>query len=125
MIANAAAKAPEDLAGIRKAAMLLILLGDKISAELLKQLSDEEIQLVSREVARLESISSEQAESLLEEFYQMNMAHEFVVRGGIDYAKKMLMSAFGPEVAKKLIDRLSKALGGDYENLDILQKADP
>jgi flagellar motor switch protein FliG len=126
MIANAiAAKPPEELTGIRKAAMLLILLGDRISGEILKQLSDEEIQAVSREVARLESISAEQAESLLEEFYQMNMAHDFVVRGGLDYAKKMLMAAFGPEVAKKLIDRLSKAMGGDYENLDILQKADP
>jgi flagellar motor switch protein FliG len=123
MIANTDAK--ESIAGIKKAAMLLILLGDKTSGELIKQLSDEEIQLVSREIARLESISAEQAETLLEEFYQMNMAHDFVVRGGIDYAKKMLMSAFGPEVATKLIDRLSKAMGGDYENLDILQKADP
>jgi flagellar motor switch protein FliG len=125
MIANAVAKAPEDMTGIRKAAMLLILLGDKISGEILKQFEEEEIQMVSREVARLESISSEQAEALLEEFYQMNMAHDFVVRGGMDYAKKMLVAAFGPEVAKKLIDRLSKAMGGDYENLDILQKADP
>jgi flagellar motor switch protein FliG len=105
--------------------MLLILLGDKISGELLKQFEEDEIQLVSREVARLESISSEQAEALLEEFYQMNMAHDFVVKGGLDYAKKMLNAAFGPDVAKKLIDRLSKAMGGDYENLDILQKADP
>jgi flagellar motor switch protein FliG len=55
----------------------------------------------------------------------MTMAHDFVVRGGMDYAKKMLMTAFGPELAKKLIDRLSKAMGGDYANLDILQKADP
>ncbi len=55
----------------------------------------------------------------------MNMAHDFVVKGGLDYAKKMLNAAFGPDVAKKLIDRLSKAMGGDYENLDILQKADP
>jgi flagellar motor switch protein FliG len=125
MIANAEAKGNESLAGIKKAAMLLILLGDKISGELVKQLSEEEVQLVSREVARLESISAEQAEALLEEFYQMNMAHEFVVRGGIDYAKKMLVSAFGPEVATRLIDRLAKAMGGNYENLDILQKADP
>jgi flagellar motor switch protein FliG len=125
MIANAVATKTEELTGVRKAAMLLILLGDRISGEILKQFTDEEIQAVSREVARLESISAEQAESLLEEFYQMNMAHDFVVRGGLDYAKKMLMAAFGPEVAKKLIDRLSKAMGGDYENLDILQKADP
>jgi len=103
----------------------LILLGDKVSAEMLKQFEDEEVQLVAREVARLESISAEQAESLLEEFYQMNMAHDFVVRGGMDYARKMLVSAFGPEMAKKLMDRLSKAMGGDYANLDILQKADP
>jgi flagellar motor switch protein FliG len=126
MIANAAPKQQsEPPTGMRKAAMLLILLGDKVSAEMVKQLSDDEVQLVAREVARLESISSEDAEALLEEFYQMTMAHDFVVRGGMDYAKKMLMTAFGPEVAKKLIDRLSKAMGGDYENLDILQKADP
>ncbi len=125
MITNAVAKNTEPVSGLRKAAMLLILLGDKVSAELVKQLSDDEVQLVAREVARLESISSEDAESLLEEFYQMHMAHDFVVRGGLDYAKKMLISAFGPDVAKKLIDRLSKALGGDYANLDILQKADP
>src|SRR4051794_6579159 len=126
MIANAAPKLhAEPLTGMRKAAMLLILLGDKVSAEIIKQLSDDEVQLVAREVARLESISSEDAEVLLEEFYQMTMAHDFVVRGGMNYAKKMLMTAFGPEIAKKLIDRLSKAMGGDYENLDILQKADP
>ncbi|MDQ1470785.1 MAG: flagellar motor switch protein FliG, partial [Bryobacterales bacterium] len=126
MIANAAPKPQaEPLTGMRKAAMLLILLGDKVSAEMVKQLSDDEVQIVAREVARLESISSEDAEELLEEFYQMTMAHDFVVRGGMDYAKKMLMTAFGPELAKKLIDRLSKAMGGDYANLDILQKADP
>jgi flagellar motor switch protein FliG len=125
MIANAASKGPEAMSGVRKAAMLLILLGDKVSAELVKQFSEEEVQLVSREVARLESITAEQAETLLEEFYQMNMAHDFVLRGGLDYAKKMLNSAFGPEVAKKLIDRLSKALGSDFPNIDILQKVDP
>jgi flagellar motor switch protein FliG len=126
MIANAVAKAPEPpMTGLRKAAMLLILLGDKVSAELLKQFTEEEVQMVSREVARLESISSEQAETLLEEFYQMNMAHEFVLRGGLEYAKKMLHSAFGPEVAKKLIDRVAKAIGSDFPNIDILQKIDP
>ena len=55
----------------------------------------------------------------------MNMAHDFVVRGGMDYAKKMLNQAFGPEVAKKVIDRLSKFVGGEFASLDILQKVDP
>jgi flagellar motor switch protein FliG len=126
MIANAAPPPSADtLPGIRKAAMLLILLGDRTSAEIIKQLSEDEVQLVSREIARLDSISSENSEVLLEEFYQMNMAHDFVVRGGLGYAKKMLVQAFGPEVSKKLIDRLAKAMGGEYANLDLLQKVDP
>ncbi|MEP6716060.1 MAG: flagellar motor switch protein FliG [Terriglobia bacterium] len=122
---TAVAKSEERLSGLRKAAMLLVLLGDKVSAEIVKQFSEEEVQVVAREVARLDSISAEQAEVLLEEFYQMNMAHDFVVRGGIDYARKMLVSAFGPEVARKLIDRVTKAVGADFSNLDALQKADP
>jgi flagellar motor switch protein FliG len=125
MIANATPKNQETLTGIRKAAMFLILLGDKASAEIIKQLSEDEVQLVSREIARLESISADNAEELLEEFYQMNMAHDFVVRGGLDYAKKMLTQAFGPEVGKKLFDRLSKSVGGEYASLDVLQKVDP
>jgi flagellar motor switch protein FliG len=124
MIANAAPK-DQDLTGIRKAAMMLVLLGDKASAEIIKQLSEDELQLVTREIARIESIPSDQAESLLEEFYEMNMAHEFCVRGGLDYAKKMLFQAFPPETAKKLVDRLTKAMGGEFASLDLLQKVDP
>jgi flagellar motor switch protein FliG len=125
MIANAVAKATDSLSGLRKAAMILVLIGDKASAEIVKNLSDDEVQLVSREIARLESITSEQAEAILEEFYQMNMGRDYVVRGGMDYAKKMLHQAFGPEVAKKIVDRLAKALGNDVASLDILQKVDP
>ena len=125
MITNAIPKSQESLTGIRKAAMLLVLLGDKSSAEIIKQLSEDEVQLVSREIARLEAIPADNAEQLLEEFYQMNLAHEFVVRGGLEYAKKMLNQAFGPEIAKKLFDRVSKSVGGEYASLDVLQKVDP
>jgi flagellar motor switch protein FliG len=125
MIANAVPKEQEPLTGLRKAAMLLVLIGDKSSAEIIKQLSEDEVQLVSREIAHLEAIPADNAEQLLEEFYQMNLAHEFVVRGGLDYAKKMLHQAFGPEIAKKLFDRLSKSIGGEFASLDVLQKVDP
>jgi flagellar motor switch protein FliG len=115
----------ESLTGIRKAAILLIMIGDKASAEIIKQLSEDEVQLVSREIAQIDGIAADHAEQLLEEFYQMNLAHDFVVRGGMDYAKKMLHQAFGPELAKKLFDRLSKSLGGEFASLDVLQKVDP
>jgi flagellar motor switch protein FliG len=111
--------------GIQKAAILLVMLGDQASAEVLKQLDEEEVQVVSREVARLSAITSEQAESILEEFYQMSLAHEYVHKGGLDYARKLLVNAFGPEPAKKLLDRVVKALGTEIAGFDALQKADP
>jgi len=126
MIQNVEAVNPNSaLPGIRKAAILMIVLGDQISGEILRQMDDEEVQAIGREVARITSINNEQAEAILEEFYQMSMARDYVLKGGIDYAKKMLMNAFGPEHAKKLMDRLVKALGSELASFDTLQRADP
>jgi flagellar motor switch protein FliG len=113
------------LTGIQKAAILLVSLGDQAGAEILKQLDEEEVQMVSREVARLPSITTSQAEGILEEFYQMTVAHECMLKGGIDYARKILIQAFGPESAKRMLDRLVKALGAEVASFDALQKADP
>lgn len=111
--------------GIRKAAILLITLGDQTSGEILKQMDEEEVQAIGREIARVSAITGEQAESLLEEFYQMAVAHDYVLKGGIDYARKILFNAFGPEHAKKMLDRLVKTLGSEMASFDALQKADP
>jgi flagellar motor switch protein FliG len=123
MIVNAQAR--EVLRGPTRAAIILASLGEKASAEILKLLSEAEVDQVSQAVARLGPIPSETAEGLLEEFHQMTVAQEFVVRGGIDYAKKLLYNAFGPDVAKRLLDRLSKSLGADIATFDALQRADP
>ena len=114
-----------EMNGVRKAATLMLLMGEEISALVLRELSEGEVQVVAREIARSESMTSEQAEAALEEFYQMNVAHDFAVRGGLDYAKKMLTTAFGPDAGKKLVDRLVMMMGGEYAHLDVLQKADP
>jgi len=111
--------------GIRKAAILLILLGEENSAPILREFTEMEVQQVAREIAHIDNLTSEQAEAALEEFYQMSMGHEFVVRGGLDYAKRMLHKAFGPEAGKKITDRLIMMIGGEYVHLDVLQKADP
>ena len=117
--------AADSLTGVQKAAVLLVMLGDQSSAEMLKHFSEDEVQLVSREVARMKKVSPEQAEAVLEEFYQLTAARDFVAKGGIDYAKSMLINAFGPEAAKRLMDHLMKALGEDMASFDALQKADP
>jgi len=53
------------------------------------------------------------------------VAHDYMLKGGIDYARKLLINAFGPEHAKKLLDRLVKTLGSETATFDTLQKADP
>jgi flagellar motor switch protein FliG len=123
MIANI--KHNEVIPGVRKAAILMVLLGEEASAELLRQLAEDEVQTISREVARVSAISNEEAEAVLEEFHQMCIARDYVVKGGVDYARKMLMSAFGPDAAQKIVDRLVKTMGNDSEAFDALQKADP
>ncbi|HWB86792.1 MAG TPA: flagellar motor switch protein FliG [Bryobacteraceae bacterium] len=126
MIMNTkAADIGTDGSTLRKAAVLLIMLGEQSSAELLQQLSEEDVQKVSREVARITAISSEQAETVLQDFHHLTTAGDYVVRGGMEYARKLLMRAFNPEVAKKLLDRLAKALGADAASFDAIQKADP
>lgn len=113
------------LRGVQKAAALLILLGDQASAEIIKHLPDDDVQLVSREIARLKRITPEQAEAILEEFFQMATARTYVVTGGIDYARSILVNAFGPDTARKVLDRMIKAMGTDLSSFEALQKADP
>src|SRR5260370_19852250 len=108
-----------------RAAIVRVALGEGSSAELLQQLNEEEVQKVSREVAKLTAISAEQAESVLEEFHHIANAGDYVARGGIDYARKILMRAFEPDHAKRLLDRLTKTPGADAASFDAIQKADP
>jgi flagellar motor switch protein FliG len=123
MILNAAKQ--EALPTLHKAAVLLIVLGDQTSSEMLQQLNEDEVQKVTREVAKVTSISAELAETVLNEFHNVYTAGDYVARGGIEVARKLLMKAFQPEIAKRLLDRLTKALGSDAASFDAIQKADP
>ncbi len=108
MILNTTKSETEVLSGLRKAAMLLIVLGEQTSAELLQQLNEDEVQKVSKEVARITSISTEQAETVLNEFNHIATAGDYLARGGMDYARKLLTRAFNPDMAKRLLDRLTR-----------------
>jgi len=125
MPSTAVEKKIDHISGPRKAAILSVILGEAISAEVFKELEEDEIHIISREVARIGSVTTDDAEAILQEFYQMSLAHDYVHKGGLDYARKVLVSAFGPEHAKKLLDRLMKTLGAEGANFDALQKADP
>lgn len=125
MILNSNRTDEDTLTALRKSAMLLIILGEETSAELLHELSEDDVQKVSREVAKVTAISSEQAESILQEFHHITTAGDYVARGGIDFARKLLLRAFHPEQARRLLDRLQKALGSEAASFDAIQKTDP
>ncbi|MGH9557931.1 MAG: flagellar motor switch protein FliG, partial [Bryobacteraceae bacterium] len=115
----------EALPGIRKAAILMVMIGHEASSAVLRELDEDEVQEISREIARVQTLTPEEAEGVLEEFYQMSVAHDYVIRGGVEYARKILNNAFSPEHAKKIFDRLVKTLNSETINFDALQKCDP
>lgn len=113
------------MSGAKKAAILTVCMGDVVSAEILKELDEDEVAGIGRELARLQNVTAEDGELVLEEFYQLSMAQDYVMKGGVDYARKILTKAFGPESARKILDRLLKQIGDDAASFDALQKADP
>jgi flagellar motor switch protein FliG len=114
---------PKEVENTRKAAIVLVMLGDEVSSEILKHLSQEEAKELSKAIYVLGSIHPHEAESVLQEFHQLATAHEYVAQGGLEFAKKLLHGAYGPDTAKKLLEHVTKSLGP--LNLDLLTKSDP
>jgi flagellar motor switch protein FliG len=98
----------ENLTGQQKAAVLMVVLGEEISARVFKQLDAEDVRDISREIARLGAVPAEVTDSVVEEFYQLATAREYAAAGGIEYAKKLLLKSLGAESARTTIDHLEK-----------------
>ena len=113
------------LPGLRKAAIAMVTLGDEVAAQVFRYLAEGEIQTLSGEISRIDSVSSEQAQRVLEEFHELEMAHKQLSEGGLEYAKKVLISAFGPDRAKVIVDRVVRSIGGEIPTFQMLQRADP
>jgi len=111
--------------GITKAAIAVVTLGDEAASGIFQYLSDEEVQALSREVSKLHTISGDQAERVLNEMHEMELASAHLSAGGLDYAKRVLNSAFGPDRARRIIERLVRTIGEEIPTFDSLQKADP
>lgn len=98
----------DSLEGIKKAAILMISLGSDTSAKIMKLLPESHIQKISYEIANTDFVSPEERERVLEEFSTMAVAREYVLNGGLDYAKDLLEEALGPQKAKTIIDVLTQ-----------------
>lgn len=113
----------KDMNGRQKAAIFLVTLGSEISAEIFKHLRDDEIETLTFEIARLETVESEQKDAVLTEFQELMMASEFISSGGIDYARELLEKALGSQKAIDVINRLTSSL--QVRPFDFIRRTDP
>ncbi len=111
------------LTGKQKAAILLVSIGSEISSKVFKYLSQEEIESLTFEIAKLETITSELKDNVLLEFKELMMAQEFIQKGGIDYARELLEKSLGTQKAVDIINNLGSAL--QSRPFEFVRRADP
>ncbi len=99
-----------EYSGLQKAAILMIALGPEKASKLFKHLKDEEIESLTLEIANTKSVSQQIKDDVLDEFYELCLAQQYIAEGGIGYAKELLDSALGAERASEVIGRLTASL---------------
>ncbi len=109
--------------GVQKAAILLIALGPERSADVFKHLKEDEIEELTLEIANTRSVSSQVKEDVLNEFYQVCLAQQYIAEGGIGYAKELLDKALGDEKAQEVIAKLTASL--QVRPFEFVRKTDP
>jgi len=115
---------PENLTGEHKVAIILMSLGTDLSANLLKhRFTDVEIERVTSVVADLDTISDQQTDEVIKEFFEMYKARGYVLEGGMDYAKQLLEKAVGSAKALEIMERISQNLKATP--FQKLRKVDP
>ena len=100
----------EKLTGLQKSAILLIALGPERSATIFKHLKEEEIEELTLEIANTRSVTPQVKDEVINEFYQVCLAQQYIAEGGITYAKELLEKALGPEKALDVIGKLTASL---------------
>lgn len=104
------AKEGESITGVQKAAVLVIALGPEKSSQIFKHLKEEEIEELTLEIANTRSITPQLKEEIINEFYEVCLAQQYIAEGGIGYAKDLLEKALGEEKALDVISKLTTSL---------------
>ena len=112
----------DEIPARQKVAVLMIALGQETTAEVMKYLTDFEIEQIAQSIAELDVVTTEQEDEVLEEFEQLLIAGKYVSQGGMDFARGALEKALGPRKAQGLLDRVnSTTTSGFY----MLRNVDP
>ncbi|MGH9534519.1 MAG: flagellar motor switch protein FliG [Terriglobales bacterium] len=121
--AKTAGAAPP-LTGLRKAAIVLVLLGDDTASQVCRGLSESEMQQLTHEISSLGYIDPAVAAQVLEEYYRLTVTQGYVAQGGAEYARKLLVRAFGEEAARSLLEQVDIAREARMGNFDTLHSVD-
>ena len=113
----------KSLNGRQKAAIFLVSVGSEISAKIMEQLREDEVEKLTFEIARLETIEPELKDQVLQEFQDLMAAQNFITTGGIDYARELLEKSFGSQKAIEIINRLTSSL--QVRPFDFIRRTDP
>lgn len=109
--------------GPQKAALVVVSLGADRASQLYKYLSEEDIEDLTYEVAKMGKSTNSQVESALDEFYKLCLTHKMMTDGGLQYAREVLEKAFGESTARTLLEKVSKTL--QYKPFNFFMKGDP
>ena len=112
----------DEVAARTKVAILMIALGQETTAEVMKYLSDMEIEQIAQSIAELDVVTTEQEDDDLEEFEQLLIAGKYVSQGGMDFARGALEKALGPRKAQGLLDRVTSTTSSGFY---MLRNVDP
>ena len=99
-----------DMSGVKKAAILLIALGPEKASVIFKHLKEEEIEQLTLEIANTRSVTPQEKEDVLNEFYEVCLAQQYIAEGGIGYAKDLLQKALGQDKAREVLGKLTASL---------------
>lgn len=113
----------KELTGRQKAAIFLVVMGSDVSSEIFKYLREDEIEALTFEIARLETVEPEDRDLVLSEFKELMMAQDFITSGGIDYARELLEKSLGSQKAVDIINRLTSSL--QIRPFDFIRRTDP
>jgi flagellar motor switch protein FliG len=114
----------DELSMAEKVAILLIQIGEDLTAQIFSYLDVEDITEISKYIATAGTVDKAIASAVLEEFYIIFQSNQYISSGGMEYAKEILYKALGPEEAKKVLDKLAKSLKSE-QTFGFLQKVKP
>lgn len=120
----AVVNAPQPLSGVRKAAIVMMALGEEHAAKLFGHLDEYEIEQIAREVASISNVPPEVGEAVLAEFYEMTASVDHIGLGGLPHARRLLQKALGPEQARRILDRVTQTFAANV-GFQTLERANP